>query len=288
MIVLLLSILSSTVIFLIFKLFDRFKIDTFQAIVFNYATALVCGFALYGHTWNPKAITELSWLMWAIVCGILFISLFVIMGKSAQLNGMGKTSISVKMSMAASVLGMIFFYNEPFSSLKMIAIVCAFVGVALVACPEREAREEKKSASWMLPVLFLGSGFLDLLLKYVESSQSAYISSALFAAIGFGFAGVFGLMFFGIQVFRGKMVFQWKNLWAGIVLGIPNYFSIYLLLEAYHAVSWQSSTVLAVTNISIVVMSGILGLLFFKERLNLVKTIGVVLCLLAIVGMVNG
>ncbi|MDG1658691.1 MAG: EamA/RhaT family transporter, partial [Crocinitomicaceae bacterium] len=43
MIALLLSVLSSSLIFVIFKLFARFKIDTFQAIVVNYFMAFIIG-----------------------------------------------------------------------------------------------------------------------------------------------------------------------------------------------------------------------------------------------------
>ena len=96
------AILFSSVIFVLFKLFPKYGIDTFQAIVFNYFTACVCGFVLYGNTWTNKAIENNDWMIWALISGVLFISLFVLMGKSSQLNGVALTSVSVKMSMAIS------------------------------------------------------------------------------------------------------------------------------------------------------------------------------------------
>jgi drug/metabolite transporter (DMT)-like permease len=288
MITLVLSILSSTVIFVIFKLFTKFKVDTFQAIVFNYLTAFTCGFALYGNEWNSQATQNLAWFPWAFLCAILFISLFVIMGWSSQTNGLGKTSVAVKMSMAVSVLGMIWWYNEDYSLMKISGIVCAFFGVALVSKPDQVDSGTSVKASWMLPVLFFGSGLLDLVLKNVETTQLKHISSALFAAVGFGLAGIIGLIFLSVQVFREQMKFEWKNVLAGVFLGIPNYFSIYLLIEAYHKIAWESSTILAVNNVSIVLISGILGFTLFKERLNAIKILGVALSVSAILLLLWG
>jgi len=43
MLYLLLSVLFSSAIFIVFKLFDTYKINTLQAIVFNYFTAFTIG-----------------------------------------------------------------------------------------------------------------------------------------------------------------------------------------------------------------------------------------------------
>ena len=95
MIPLLLSVLSSSLIFVLFKLFDKYKIDTFQAIVFNYFTAFLIGFGLYGHEWNPESMVENGWMLYAVISALLFIGLFFIMGRSSQINGVASTSVAV-------------------------------------------------------------------------------------------------------------------------------------------------------------------------------------------------
>jgi drug/metabolite transporter (DMT)-like permease len=67
-----------------------------------------------------------------------------------------------------------------------------------------------------------------------------------------------------------------------VCLGIPNFFSIYLLIEAYSSTGWSDSTVLAIVNISIVVISAILGFLAFKEKLTSQKLLGLISALIAI------
>ena len=123
------TIISSTLIFVIFRLFEKYKIDTFQAIVFNYFTAFICGVALYSHELSLEIWKDLNWLPYTLLVSILFISLFFVMGKSAQKNGVAMTSISVKMSLAVSMIGMILIYNETITSFKIIGILLALSGV---------------------------------------------------------------------------------------------------------------------------------------------------------------
>jgi drug/metabolite transporter (DMT)-like permease len=282
MISLALAILFSSFIFVIFKLFDRYKIDVFQAIVFNYFTAFLCGILLYGNEWNPAALNDITWFYYAIVAAILFISLFILMGLSSQKNGVAITSVAVKMSMAASVFGMIFLYNESVSALKILGILFAFAGVVLVSWQSKDASENQKKSLWMLFALFFGSGILDLVLNYVQNNELKVLTPSLFSAFGFGMAGIIGLVVFLFQLQQKKARFAFKNVLGGIALGIPNYFSIYLLIKSYKDTGWADSTVLAIINVSIVCIATLTGFLIFKEKLNLTKGLGIVASLVAI------
>lgn len=283
MIILFLAIIASSLIFVIFKLFPKYKINTFQAIVMNYVTACTCGFLLYGDQWNPKVLESGNWPYYAVLCGILFISLFLVMGISSQKNGVAMTSVAVKMSMALALLFMIIFYNESLSYLKISGILLAFTGVFLMAYQKKEVSTEK-SYTWMLFLLFVGSALLDLTLNFVQKNEleSAGLSTSLFSAIGFGIAGVVGLFVLLIQVLRKKQKIDAKSLFAGIILGIPNYFSIFWLMESYTTTGWNDSTVLAIMNVSIVMISSLIGFVVFKEFLNRQKIIGLIASVLAI------
>lgn len=281
MISLSLAILSSSLIFVIFKLFPRFGVDTFQAIVFNYLTALSCGLLLYGHEWKEEALTTGNWPIFAVICGLLFISLFLVMGISSQRNGVALTSTAVKMSMAVSMLIMILAYGEEIGVLKAIGILIAFIGVFLVSV-EKSTNAADNGAKWMLVVLFIGSGMLDFVLNYVQKFEMGHLTPSLFSAFGFGFAGSVGIIIMIFRILSGKTKFHPKNILAGIVLGIPNYFSIYLLMMAYRDTGWSDSVVLAVINVSIVVLSALIGFMIFKEKRDVRKLLGLTLALAAI------
>lgn len=279
MIPLILSVASSSLIFVIFKLFRRFNIDTFQAIVFNYATAFSIGMLLYGNKWDNRYLNDSGWMFAALGAGVLFICLFFLMGKSSQLNGVASTSVAVKMSMAASLLAMIIIFGKPLGLLNGSGIMLAMLGVFLVSY----SANEKVSSSWMLAVLFLGSGMLDFLLYVVQEHLLNELPDSIFTAIGLGTAGVFGLIVLTIQWISGKRKFQLKNVLGGLVLGIPNYFSIYLLLVSYKSTGWSDVTVLSITNVSVVVTSALLGFLAFREQATTRKMVGLISAIFAIV-----
>ena len=276
-----LAIFLSSLIFVLFKVFPIFKIDTFQAIVFNYISAFLCGYILYGSELKEETWENTSWIFYAVLAALLFISLFVLMGKSAQKNGMAITSVAVKMSMAVSVLGMVFIYNESLPFLKIIAILLSFAGVILVSFTKKSS-DSKQQTWWMLLVLFIGSGILDLLLNYVQKTQIDLISTALFSAFGFGLAGLIGLGILITQIIRRKTRIEFRNIIAGVILGVPNFFSIFLLMRAYNSVSWSDSSVLAVINVAIVCISTLFGTLIFSEKISWAKGLGLCCSLLAI------
>lgn len=281
MIQLALAILFSSIIFVVFKLFVRFQIDTFQAIVFNYFTAAICGFGLYSDSWNANSLINLSWLPFALISGILFISLFVILGLSSQRNGVAITSVATKMSMATGILGMILIYNEPLVISKVIGIIFAFIGVIAVSWIQSDANNNRNSW-WMLIVLFFGSGLLDILLNYAQKNVLGSMTSSIFSAFGLAMAGIIGFLILLIQLAKKKIKIELKNIVAGMVLGIPNYFSIYLLISSYQTSGWKDSTVLSFINVSVVIFSTLIGLIFFRENLSRLKIIGLVCSILAI------
>lgn len=281
MISLLLTITLTSLILVQFKLYPKFGINTFQSIVFNYVTAFLCGFLIFGKEWNSNSLYQGSWLYLAVIAGILFISLFLVMGLSSQRNGVAMTSVAVKMSMALTLLFMIKFYNESLSVMKIAGIIFAFLGVFLMAYQKKESSSEK-SYTWMLILLFVGSAFLDIVLNYFQENEIKNISNPLFCAIGFGIAGLIGIIILGLRLIKGLEKIEIKSVLAGVFLGIPNFFSIYFLLDAYNSPEWNDSTVLSIMNVSIVLVSALIGFVAFKENASRQKIIGLFASVLAI------
>lgn len=282
MIPLIVSILCSSLIFVIFKLFPKYGINTFQAIVFNYFTAFTCGILLFGKDWNPKALESGNWPYFVVLSAVLFISLFIVMGISSQKNGVALTSIAGKMSMGLSMLFMIGLYSEPLSFLKVAGILLAFLGVFLVSFAKSNDGKSSNSI-WLLILLFVGSSILDVVLNYVQKFEFQHIPASLFSAFGFGLAGAIGFTILVIQLLRKSAKFELKNILAGIILGIPNYFSIYLLILSYKSTGWTDSTVLAIMNVSTVLISAVIGFIAFRENVTVRKIIGLLAAVSAII-----
>jgi drug/metabolite transporter (DMT)-like permease len=283
MIYLFLSIFFSTIILVIFRMFRRYEVNTFQAIVYNYIIAFIVGFGLYGHEWRSEHLEQGTWIPYAFIIGALFIGLFLLMGKSSQENGIGITSVTVKMSLAIPVAMAIFLYNENIYLAKVVGIIGALIGVFLITF-QRKSQRKKGSPNNVifLIILFFGSGALDTLLNYVERVASGDLSLALFSAIGFGIAGVIGLIvLFGALIMK-KQRFHWKNVLGGIVLGVPNFFSIYFLMMAVRYPDLDDSITYALNNVGIVMASFLIGIIVFKESITSLKIVGGVVAIIAI------
>lgn len=282
MIYLFLSIFFSTFILIIFRMFKRYGIDTFQAIVFNYLIAFLVGFGIYGDQWESQHLHEGSWIPFAFIIGGLFISLFLLMGKSSQENGIGITSVTVKMSLAIPVTMAIFLYQEQVYLAKIAGIILALIGVFLITF--RRSKERKagtpKNVFYLL-ILFVGSGILDTLLNYVERVASGDLSLALFSAIGFGIAGIIGMVVLAIRLFMGTQRLHIRNILGGIVLGVPNFFSIYYLMMAVRQ-DMDDSITYALNNVGIVMASFLLGIVLFKETTTALKITGVAVSIASI------
>ncbi|PWH86430.1 DMT family transporter [Brumimicrobium oceani] len=283
MIYLLLSIASSTLILITFRLFERFNINVFQAIVYNYITGFSVGLFLFGDEWKAGDLSTGFWIPFVFIVGASFIGLFLMMGKSSQENGIGITSVTVKMSLAIPVLAAIFLYQESVYFTKIIGIMAALIGVFLITFQKKIDQEKRgKGKVWFLVLLFLGSGMLDTVVNYVEKVAAGDLSLALFTALGFGVAAILGLLFMFVKVIKRDIQFQKSAILGGFILGIPNFFSMYFLLMAIRFSGLSDSVTYAVNNTGVVIASFIIGILAFKESASTLKIVGGIVSVAAI------
>lgn len=282
MIYLLISISISSFLFVIFKLFEVFKINTLQAIVVNYLVAAVLGFYMSDISISITEITSQSWFFGAFLLGILFIAVFNLMALTSQKNGLSVASVASKMSLVVGVVFGIFYYNESANYIKVIGILLALLAVYLAATKETKEEVQKKSSLLFPVLLFFGSGCIDTSLKFFETTYVQEGGVPIFSATIFAFAFLFGIVFLILKVVKGEFTFHFKNVLGGILLGIPNYFSIVYLLKALSADGMESSTAFTVNNVGIVVLSTLLGLFLFKEKLSVKNWLGVLIAVLSV------
>ena len=281
MIPLLLSILSSSVLLVIFKYYDRFKVNTFQAITINYMVAAALGFALAPVNYAPAELVSQPWTISAVVIGSVFILMFYIMAVSSQKVGVAISSVANKMSLVIPVVMGIILYNESLAGFKLIGVVAALVAVIMVTYPKKGIAIEKKYL--ILPfIIFLGSGFLDTVFKYVETHQVSSDEFEIFCASLFLVAALVGsAVLLGNRIVNNKTL-ETRSIIAGFALGIPNYFSIHFLLQALNIPDLESTIVFPINNTGIVLLSTLLAIVLFSEKLSKLNWGGIALALTSI------
>ncbi|MGH1385237.1 EamA family transporter [Kordia sp.] len=280
MIYLILSIFISSSLFVIFKLFDKYQVNTFQAIVVNYITAFSCGFFFYGNGITLNQISQKPWAIGAVILGALFISVFILMALTAQRNGLSVASVAGKMSVVVPVIFAVIVYNEQLSLLKIAGIILALLAVYLTTVKKDGGSFDRKKILFPA-LLFIGSGIIDTTIKYVDKMYVTKGETPVFSAAIFGCAFVFGMIVIAI---RRDFKITGKTILGGILLGIPNFYSIVFLLKALQPEHvGDSSTVYPINNVAIVMLSTIFGIILFKERLITKNWIGIAIAIISIV-----
>ncbi|MFD0932809.1 EamA family transporter [Psychroflexus salinarum] len=285
MIALILSILSSSAIYIVFKLFGKHKVTTLNALIVNYFTAFVLGILIQGDISLEGILvaTTKDWFYGSMVLGAMFILVFTLMVITTQKGGMSVVSVASKMSVAIPVIFVIIYYNESLGILKIIGIVTALISVYLVSVRRKKGLSIDMKYFIYPLLVFIGSGIIESSIKFLENTYVPNDEISLFSANTFFFACVTGLIVFGLRKLKHKTSFKRKDLLGGILLGIPNYFSIYFFILALRIEGLDSSNIFIINNVSIVLLSTILGILFFKERMITKNWVGIAVAILSII-----
>lgn len=276
-----LSILFSSLIFVVFKLYDTYRIQTLYAIIINYLVASSVGMYFYERKIDLLEIPEKSWFLGTLVLGILFILVFNLMAATSQKSGVSVASVATKMSLVIPVIFGLLIYKEELGALKSIGILLALAAVYFASIKDKDVPLKKNSI--ILPALvFIGSGIIDTSIKYLEETLVPKEEFPLFSAVVFGSAATTGLLFIAIKSFKKRSLPNILTALGGITLGILNYFSIFYLLRALQHENLNSSSVFTINNVAIVMFSTLLGVVLFKERISAKNWMGISLAIISI------
>jgi drug/metabolite transporter (DMT)-like permease len=252
--------------------------------VVNYFVCVLTASVVHGGSPIPEDLTAQTWFYYAVGLGLVFIIVFNLMALTVQNFGVVVATIFQKMSLIAPTLIAILVFHEPSSWIKWVGILSSILAIILLSYQKTDQNKERSEQGllWLFPLLtFLGSCLIDSTLYLIEKNNMAENGDIGFVASLFLFAGLNGLVLIVIQAIRSRLHLKWKNIIAGIALGIPNFFSIYLLLLSLQQ-GWGGSTVFPVNNVGVLVMAGVFGVLIFKERLTKYKVAGFVLAIVSI------
>lgn len=294
MIYLILAILFSTGVFVAMRLFERYKLDNHQALMWNYVFASGTGFAICEH-WDtaPQLVVE-PWFGLSILTGFWFIFTYLLMTASTQRSGVTVTSLSSKLSVVLPILAGVIMLGEKLNFVATTGIVLALVALVLVLGRNKQTNKtdgrdvsgnvSTNKIGWivgLLPVfIFFGTGTGDIMMKITEQQNSGDDLGFMIAFIYF-VALVFGVIIVIWDIVRGKSKWQWKNALGGIGLGVINFFST---SSVYHAMrSFDNVVLFPIYNIGVVSLTALIGWLFFNEKLTLKNYIGLIIAVIAVI-----
>lgn len=282
MIYLILAILFSTAIFVVMRLFSRFNLDNLQALMWNYLTATVIGYAMSAAHGPVTLPVSEPWFPLSILTGFWFILTYVLMVVSSQRSGVTVTSLSSKLSVVIPTLFGVLFLKEALGLTQTTGIVLALTALCLVVGGKgkNQVKTEKTTLIVLLPILiFFSTGIGDVLMKITETKNLSEDLTPMVAFI-YGISFLFSLLLLGYDLAKGKSKWQWKNAGGGLVLGAVNFFSTYCV---YHAMRVFDNVVLfPVYNIGVVCLTALAGWLQFKEKLTWINYLGLAIAIIAV------
>ncbi len=287
MLYIILTILISVFLLVIFKIFPKYGVNTLVAIVFNYFTAAITGIIFLKTPFTINEIATANWMRISLPLGALFMGVFYLISLTAQKISVATASVANKMSVVMPIVFSLGYLHEQLSFLKIVGIFLAVIALYLVTKPNQSNAELKKLI-WLPILVFFGSGLIDITINHVNLFYlTKQHHNALFTLTSFFCAFCFGVLCLGILVLSKKIklsvLAEPKNIIAGILLGIPNYFSIYFIFKSLDSHVFKSALLFPVLNLSNVVVAAIIAVLWFKEKMSVFNIVGIFLAVIAII-----
>lgn len=280
MLYLVLAIVFSTGVFVAMRLFERFKLDNHQALMWNYVFAAGTGFLMCKQFDTPAQLVNEPWFGLSILTGFWFIFTYLLMTASTQRSGVTVTSLSSKLSVVLPTLAGVVLFSEKLNFVATMGIVLALVALVLVV-GGKNATNKNIKINWLLPVLiFFGTGTGDILMKLTEQQNSSDDMGFMIAFIYF-IAMLFGFLVVAFDLIRSKSKWQWKNAIGGITLGVINFFSTFCVYNAMRC--FDNVVLFPVYNIGVVCLTALTGWFLFKEKLTWKNYMGLAIAILAVI-----
>ena len=276
MIYLTIAVLCSVAVSVLLKILRQRNIDIRQTIVAGYPVAFLLTWFLL----KPN-LSELSTLgsAWGIIIalGVLLPAVFIILGRAIAAIGMVATDAAQRLSLIIPIVAAFLLFGEVLTGTRIFGLALGFLALgALVYRPQSGGmnKQSQQTPLWLFGV-WAGYGLIDILFKQV-AKQGAAFPLTLF--ISFGLAGL--LLFIYLLVTRVR--WQGGALSTGLLLGALNMGNIYAYVRAHQVLSESPSMVFTGMNVGVIAVATIIGVGVFKEQLNRINIVGLVLAIFCV------
>ncbi len=281
MVYLLLAIASSAMVSIGMRITEKYVRNTMVMFTANYALCLVLSLFYLGDT---RLFTHEQGIGTAValgvISGVFYLLCFVLLQKNIRCNGVILSSAAMKLgSVMIPVLLAILLFHEPMGRTAFAGIILAVTAILLmnmkkVSRKSGDVRGERKTP-WLL-FLLLGSGFTDTMANIydkigAEGLKNQYLFYTFFAA----------LLTALVMALLNKQKIRFADIVSGLLIGIPNYYSARFLLLSLGYV--PAVIAYPVYSAGTIMLTSIIGLLLFSEKLNAQKKLALVLILAALV-----
>ena len=273
MMYLMIAVLCSVAVSVLLKVLRQKNIDIRQTIVAGYPVAFLLTWFLLKPDINMMSTLGGAWVI-IIALGVLLPAVFIILGRAIESVGMVATDAAQRLSLTIPIVAAFLLFGEMLTGTRIFGLALGFLALgALIYRPQQGqvSKQVKYTPLWLFGV-WAGYGIIDILFKQVAKQGSAF---PLTLFISFGFAGVLLLIY--LLIIRVR--WQGRALAAGLLLGALNVGNIYAYIRAHQVLSDSPSIVFTGMNVGVIAVATLIGVGVFKEALNRVNMLGLVLAI---------
>lgn len=294
----LLAVVFTVMLYLIMRAYPRYQVDSFHAVVFNYYSCVLTGLVL---TPDVRVFTQVQWTsegtLLTMALGAMFVTAFVLIGLTAQKVSVTATSLAGNMSLVIPVLFGLFVFrnnNKEFTALNYLGLTLALVALALGAIQSSpktadatgisNTGQAPKQALWVFPVMtFFAAGTNNTLINFLSSKYYPAGHTTVFMIIACLGAVVIGTSILLFRIIANGHKLKLRSVVGGLILGVPNFLSLYFLLLALAAFGNSAAYVFPIYNILTMLVSALAAWVLYRERLNMLNRWGLILAVVAII-----
>lgn len=286
MIYFLLAVTFTVALYLLMRSFPKWGVNSFHAVVFNYYACVVTGIILTPHF--SDTISLVQWTsegsLFTLALGVLFIVVFLLIGKSTQKAGVTAASLAGNLSLVIPVLFGLFVFQNAHKTFTLINYAGLILTLPALALASWNGGPTARRLSLIWPALyFLATGTNNTLINYLTSTYYEEGSHTLFMIIACLGATLIGSALVLAQSIKSGKWPSARSIGAGLILGVPNFLSLYFLLKALVHYGNSAAFVFPVYNILTMLASAMMAYWLFKEKLARVNQAGLLIAILAII-----
>lgn len=259
MLYLLLAIVCSALVSILMRLSTEKARGNVSMLAVNYLMCLILAAAYTGGLGAAEGTNGLTGAVgMGMVNGILYLLGFVLLQRNVQKNGVVLSATFMKLGLLVPMVASICFFREIPALWQIIGFCLAVAAILLINVGEKQSAGKMRAGLLLLLLVNGGADTMSKVFKELGAEQWA----EHFLLVTFATAL---LLCIGLTIWKRERPGKWE-LFFGLMIGIPNYFSARFLLRALERVT--AVIVYPTYSVATILVVTVTGLCLFRERLN--------------------
>ncbi|MCC6841770.1 MAG: EamA family transporter [Saprospiraceae bacterium] len=272
-------IFSTVVLGFLFKQFAGKDVRISKIILINY---LICAFiGILQMGFDVFDLTQFGSGLTAVVIGILFVAGFNAFGNAVALNGISLATVIQKLSVGLTVV-VALLIGEKLNVYQWVGFILSLIAIVVIFYRKNKENSIHKNdfgRFYLLATLIL-SAIIEIGFLFIHKNENHNPSFEWIFTTRIFISAFIASMIYNLVSIPNKKINS-EEITGGILLGIPNFFSILFLNKALGS-GMQGSVFYPILNCSVILLSSVIGAWMFREHFTKQKIIGLLLALASI------